>query len=142
MKNSLPVTLLFITCATQAVADEKFPPGWLPLSLLDDQPTWSEVREIKDRIHLYLPDGDKPVRGVFACFVFHSGAYGPNGRFLASCGEDKTARIWDARSGKAIQVMKGHADHLTAIACSPDGQRIAVASKEVITIHTLACKVD
>ncbi|MFP6906605.1 MAG: hypothetical protein VCG02_15395 [Verrucomicrobiota bacterium] len=73
MKTSLLVTLLFIACTTQTVAAENFPPGWLPLSELDDQPTWSEVREIKDRIHLYLPDGDKPVRGVFACFVFHSG---------------------------------------------------------------------
>jgi len=73
MKAKLLVTLLFFACATQAVAAEKFPPGWLPLSMLDDKPTWSEVREIKDRIHLYLPDDDKPVRGVFACFVFHSG---------------------------------------------------------------------
>jgi hypothetical protein len=73
MKTSLLVPFLFIACATQAVSDEKFPPGWLPLSELDDKPTWSEVREIKDRIHLYLPDEDKPVRGVFACFVFHSG---------------------------------------------------------------------
>jgi len=55
------------------VAAEKSLPGWLLLSMLNDKPTWSEVREIKDRIHLYLPDGDKPVRGVFACFVFHSG---------------------------------------------------------------------
>ena len=73
MKAKLLVTLLFFACATQAVAAEKFPPGWLPLSMLDDKPTWSEVREVKDRIHLYLPDDDKPVRGVFACFVFHSG---------------------------------------------------------------------
>ena len=73
MKAKLLVTLLFFACATQAVAAEKFPPGWLPLSMLDDKPTWSEVREIKDRIHLYLPDDDKTVRGVFACFVFHSG---------------------------------------------------------------------
>ena len=35
MKTSLLVTLLFIACATQAVADEKFPPGWLPLSMLE-----------------------------------------------------------------------------------------------------------
>ena len=73
MKTSLLVPLLFIACATQAVAADKFPPGWLPLSELDDKPTWSEFRDIKDRIHLYLPDEDKPVRGVFACFVFHSG---------------------------------------------------------------------
>ena len=67
--------------------------------------------------------------------------YGPKGENLVSCAEDKTARIWDVRSGKTIQVLKGHADHLTAIAFSLDGQRVAVASKGVVTIHPLARRV-
>ena len=54
-------------------AAESFPPGWLPISQLDGKPTWSAVREDKERIRLYLPHGDQPVRGVFVCFVFHSG---------------------------------------------------------------------
>ncbi|HXG08548.1 MAG TPA: hypothetical protein VNK04_02055 [Gemmataceae bacterium] len=56
----------------KACADE-FPPGWLPIQRLDDTPTWAEFRKIDDKIHLYLPPGVKTVRGVFACFVFHSG---------------------------------------------------------------------
>jgi hypothetical protein len=40
---------------------------------LDESPVWSDFRKIDDRVHLYLPHGDKPVRGVFVCFVFHSG---------------------------------------------------------------------
>jgi hypothetical protein len=35
-----------------------------------------------------------------------------------------------------------HADHLTAIACSPDGKRVAVGSKRAINAHTLARKLD
>ena len=54
-------------------ADEALPPGWTPISRLDAKPTWREVRDIQDRIHLYLPNEDQPVRGVFVCFVFHSG---------------------------------------------------------------------
>jgi hypothetical protein len=42
------------------------------VSILDDGPAWSEVRRIEDRVHLYLPPGVERVRGVFACFVFHS----------------------------------------------------------------------
>jgi hypothetical protein len=34
------------------------------------------------------------------------------------------------------------ADHLTAIACSPDGKHVAVASKGIIIVHTLVRKVD
>ncbi|MEZ5304006.1 MAG: hypothetical protein R3F11_25700 [Verrucomicrobiales bacterium] len=53
-------------------ASGDFPPGWLPVAKLGAEPTWSEFREIEDRIHLYLPGEGKAVRGVFACFVFHS----------------------------------------------------------------------
>ena len=73
MKNKLVFALLFFALTSHVLAERNSPPGWFPLSLLDDMTTWSEVREIKDRIHLYLPDEDKPVRGVFTCFVFHSG---------------------------------------------------------------------
>ncbi|QDU92484.1 hypothetical protein [Lignipirellula cremea] len=58
--------------APLSVAAEDYPPGWLPIQLLDSQPTWAEVRKTTDRIQLYLP-GKQPVRGVFVCFVFHSG---------------------------------------------------------------------
>lgn len=51
---------------------EDFPPGWLPVAKLDRSVSWEAFRKIDDRIHLYLPDKSKPVRGVFACFVFHS----------------------------------------------------------------------
>ena len=73
MKAILFFALLLVVWSARAQTGDDFPPGWIPLSILDDKNTWSEVREIKDRIHLYLPDEDKPVRGVFACFVFHSG---------------------------------------------------------------------
>lgn len=70
------VLLVFVLClfhgGSPAEAAESFPPGWLPVKELDDKPTWSEFREITDRIHLYLPRGDKPVRGIFVCTVFHS----------------------------------------------------------------------
>ncbi|MDX1948768.1 MAG: hypothetical protein SFU86_25490 [Pirellulaceae bacterium] len=60
--------------ASSASAADKLqlPPGWLPISKLDDSPTWSDFRKINDKIHLYLPPGVETVRGVFVCFVFHS----------------------------------------------------------------------
>jgi WD40 repeat protein len=42
---------------------------------------------------------------------------------------DKTARIWDAASGKPIgEPLKGHEDFVRSAAFSPDGQRIVTAS--------------
>lgn len=69
----LLILLALLLGVPQARAAENFPPGWLPVARLDSKPTWSAVRENKERIQLYLPHGDKPVRGVFVCFVFHSG---------------------------------------------------------------------
>jgi hypothetical protein len=62
-------TLAFLVLATL----QEPPPGWLPVNRLDDGPAWSEFRKLDDKVHLYLPPGVEAVRGVFVCFVFHSG---------------------------------------------------------------------
>jgi hypothetical protein len=73
MKSPKLWVVAMLAClASSGQAAEKFPPGWLPVARLDDKPAWAEFRKINDRIHLYLPPGVKSVRGVFACFVFHS----------------------------------------------------------------------
>lgn len=67
------VLLLALFLVASVHADEKdFPPGWLPINTLDEKPVWSDFRKIEDKIHLYLPKDVKTVRGIFACFVFHS----------------------------------------------------------------------
>ncbi len=58
--------------ADEPAAAKSFPPGWLPVQQLDEAPLWSDFRKIDDRVHLYLPFGERPVRGVFVCYVFHS----------------------------------------------------------------------
>jgi hypothetical protein len=64
---------LFSTAEIASAADAlEFPPGWLPVQRLDDTPDWKDFRKIDDKVHLYIPDAKKPVRGVFVCYVFHS----------------------------------------------------------------------
>ena len=44
---------------------------------------------------------------------------------------DKTARIWDAATGKPIgEPLKGHEDAVRSAAFSPDGKRIVTASSD------------
>jgi hypothetical protein len=77
------VLVLIVARPVQAEEPRDFPPGWLPVRLLDDDSAWSDFRKIDDQIHLYLPRGDRSVRGVFVCFVFHSGD------------PRELARLWD-----------------------------------------------
>ena len=67
------ITLPLLPAGALAADEPAFPPGWVPITALDDKPVWNDHRKTDDCIRLYLPDGDKPVRGVFVCFVFHSG---------------------------------------------------------------------
>ena len=41
---------------------------------------------------------------------------------------DKTARLWDAATGKAIGEPMQHKERLYSAAFSPDGQRVVTAS--------------
>jgi WD40 repeat protein len=57
-------------------------------------------------------------------------ASSPHGRYFATGGKDRTARIWDARSGDPIRVLKGHTNWVVSVAFSPDGNRLATASAD------------
>lgn len=68
------LALLLVAEAIPAVEPKEnaFPPGWVPINLLDDRPKWADFRKIDDKVHLYLPRDEQAVRGVFVCYVFHS----------------------------------------------------------------------
>jgi WD40 repeat protein len=51
--------------------------------------------------------------------------FSPDGKTLASCSWDRTARLWD-RDGKEVRLLK-HDSWLEGITFSPDGKSLAVA---------------
>jgi len=47
---------------------------------------------------------------------------------IVTASYDKTARIWDAASGRQITVLREHEDTVSSVAFSPDGSRVATGS--------------
>jgi len=59
-----------------------------------------------------------------------SAAFSPDGTRIVTASVDKTARLWDAATGKQIAVLRGHDDWVRAAAFSSDGSRIVTASND------------
>ena len=59
-----------------------------------------------------------------------SAAFSGDGKRVVTASSDKTARIWDAESGKEIAVLKGHTGLVRSAAFSADGKRVVTASDD------------
>ena len=52
-------------------------------------------------------------------------AFSPDGRMLASGGDDKTVRLWDPATGREQRTLTSHTDLVNSVAFSPDGRMLA-----------------
>ena len=62
--------------------------------------------------------------------IIRFAVYSPDGTHIVTASYDKTARIWDARTGVQLAVLSGHDGEVESAAYSPDGTRIVTASND------------
>jgi WD40 repeat protein len=55
-------------------------------------------------------------------------SFSPDGKLIVTASGDKTARVWEAVTGKAVGEPMRHENEVTAAGFSPDGKLIVTAS--------------
>ena len=65
-------------------------------------------------------------------FFFFDAAWSPDGRFLATCSDNKkkAANIWNTRSGALSHALEGHTDIITTLAYNPQGDLVVTGSQD------------
>jgi len=83
--------------------------------------------------------GDEPAAGSAAgagkVFGGHTAAIraiavASDGKLVASAADDRTARLWDARTGRELRRLEGHRGAVTAVAFTPDGRHVVTGGDD------------
>ena len=92
-------------------------------------------------LHTVLPEAEQQLRrAIMASHVYltlsghsdtiESVSWSPDGKRLATGSLDKTAKVWDAETGKEVLTLSGHSDWVKSVAWSPDAKRLATGSDD------------
>jgi WD40 repeat protein/serine/threonine protein kinase len=57
-------------------------------------------------------------------------AFSPDGRTLATGGEEYTVKIWEVQTGRELATLRGHGGDVYTVAFSPDGRWVASAGED------------
>ncbi len=110
------------------------------ISSLDEDPERSILLALQAETTTHTPEAENALhRSILAShtvLVVHNGApvwdvtFSPDGKRFATASQDKTAKVWDVKTGQLLLTLTGHTDQVAGIVYSPDGKRIATTSDD------------
>ncbi|HEX8422313.1 MAG TPA: WD40 repeat domain-containing protein, partial [Pyrinomonadaceae bacterium] len=59
-----------------------------------------------------------------------SAVFSPDGRFILTTSDDRTARVWDVKTGVEVSVLRGHRKGLLSASFSPDGNLMVTSGDD------------
>lgn len=91
-----------------------------------------DVRRVSDTAPIPGPPGGRlRIAGkLLPRGAIEAVARSPNGNVIATGHGDWTLRLWSAKTGRPLKVIRGHKGHVLAVAYSPDGKLIATGSDD------------
>ena len=84
--------------------------------------SWDGTAQIIDQA-----SGSEPVRIRHGGFI-HAVAFDHAGQLVATGGNDRIVRVWDAASGEPLRTSEGHEDAVLSVAFSPDDRWLLSSS--------------
>jgi WD40 repeat protein len=88
-----------------------------------------------NHLQLYGKQGPNGKRRLITVLKGHTrevctATFSADGKLLASAGKDRTIRIWDALTGRALMAIKGHTGTVTHMVFDPGHSRLAALDDE------------
>jgi len=62
-------------------------------------------------------------------------AVSPDGKLVATCGNDRLVKLWASDNGKPVRALAGHATHVYNVAFHPDGKQLASVDHRGVVKH-------
>jgi WD40 repeat protein len=69
-------------------------------------------------------------------------AWSPDGKVLASAGDDQTVRLWEVGTWRSLGTLEGHRERIEALAFSPDSRWLAASGWGRIIVHDVAQRAE